>query len=133
LVVDVTHRQGRTVDADRFEGLDLQGKAVLIRTGWDIHWRTPQYGEDAPFLTRSAAQGLVEAKPALVGIDSVNIDDRLDGTRPAPPLLLGGGIPIAELFCTLDQLPPWGFRFQCVRVKFRGVGPFRVRAYGVIE
>ena len=115
------------------EGLDLQGRAVLICTGWDIHWRTPQYGEGAPFLSRGAAQVLVEAKPALVGIDSVNIDDRLDGTRPAHTLLLGAGIPIAEHLCSLEQLPPSGFRFHCVPVKFRGVGTFPVRAYAVIE
>jgi len=133
LVVDVTRRQGRAVDADRFEGLDLGGRAVLIRTGWDIHWRTLQYGEDAPFLTRRAARSLVEAKPALVGIDSVNIDDRLDGTRPAHTLLLGAGIPIAEHLCNLSQLPPSGFRFHCVPVKFRGVGTFPVRAYAVVE
>jgi kynurenine formamidase len=133
LVIDVTRRRGRAVDADRFEGLELQGRAVLIRTGWDIHWRTPQYGEGAPFLSRGAAQVLVEAKPALVGIDSVNIDDRLDGTRPAHTLLLGAGIPIAEHLCSLEQLPPSGFRFHCVPVKFRGVGTFPVRAYAVIE
>ncbi len=149
LLIDATGRQNRAIDADVFaivfERFDLRGKAVLIRTGWDAHWGTPQYGEDAPFLTRQAAEVLVKACPALVGIDSVNIDDRLDGERPAHTLLLGAGIPIAEHLCNLcnlgnlgslgnlDQLPPSGFRFHCVPVKFRGVGTFPVRAYAVIE
>ncbi|MDQ3013736.1 MAG: cyclase family protein [Acidobacteriota bacterium] len=135
LVIDVTGRQNRAIDADVFNQLDLSGKAVLIRTGWDVHWRTQQYGEDAPFLTRHAAMALANACPALVGIDSVNIDDRLDGERPAHTLLLGAGIPIAEHLCNLghlDQLPSSGFRFHCVPVKFRGVGTFPVRAYAVI-
>lgn len=126
-------REGRAIEADWFEGLDLKNRAVLVRTGWDAHWRTPQYGVDAPFITRRAAALLVETEAALVGIDSVNIDDMSDGARPAHTLLLGAGIPIAEHLCNLDQLPSSGFRFHCVPVKFRGVGTFPVRAYAVIE
>src|SRR5687768_11492640 len=32
-------------------GVEARGRAVLLRTGWDRHWRTPAYGVDAPFLT----------------------------------------------------------------------------------
>ena len=28
------------IDADRFAGLDLRGKAVLVHTGWARRWRT---------------------------------------------------------------------------------------------
>ncbi len=133
VLIDATGRDGRAIDRDFFEGLDLSGSAVLIHTGWDAHWRTLQYGEDAPFLTRRAAELLVEAAPALVGIDSVNIDDKHDGMRPAHTLLLGAGIPVVEHLCNLGKLPSSGFRFHCVPVKFRGVGTFPVRAYAVIE
>ncbi len=133
LVVDANHRVSREIGPDQFENLELTDRAVLIRTGWDVHWRTAQYGEDAPFLNRRAAEFLVAAKPALVGIDSVNIDDKNDGTRPAHTLLLGAGIPITEHLCNLNKLPISGFRFHCVPVKFRGVGTFPVRAYAVVE
>lgn len=133
VVIDATRRQGRGIDLDQIEPGGLRGRAVLVRTGWDAHWRTSQYGENAPFLTRRAAEVLVAAAPALVGIDSVNIDDMLDGTRPAHTLLLQAGIPIAEHLCNLDQLPLSGFRFHCVPPKFRGVGTFPIRAYVVIE
>jgi kynurenine formamidase len=131
-LIDTTDRDGQTIGPEFIEGLDLCGSAVLIYTGWDAHWRTPQYGEDAPFVTRRAAELLVEAAPALVGIDSVNIDDKGDGERPAHTLLLGAGIPVVEHLCNLDKLPSRGFRFHCVPVKFRGVGTFPVRAYAVI-
>ena len=62
---------------------DVRGRAVLFRTGWDRHWRTDQYGSGAPFLMRDGASWLAESDAALVGIDSVNIDDTADGTRPA--------------------------------------------------
>ncbi|MEK7831711.1 MAG: cyclase family protein [Acidobacteriota bacterium] len=137
LVIDATERESRAIDVSWFakisESLSLKNRAVLVRTGWDIHWRTEQYGKEAPFLTRVAAEFLVAAEVALVGIDSVNIDDMNDGERPAHTLLLGAGIPIAEHLCNLDKLPPSGFRFHAVPVKFRGVGTFPVRAYAVIE
>jgi kynurenine formamidase len=44
----------RAIDASRFEGLEMRGKAVLVHTGWDRHWRTEQYFEGHPFLTRGA-------------------------------------------------------------------------------
>jgi kynurenine formamidase len=133
LVINATGRDGRAIDEGYFQGLDLRGRAVLIHTGWDAHWRTPQYGEGAPFVTSRAAELLVDAAPALVGIDSVNIDDAQDGSRPAHTWLLGAGIPVVEHLCGLNELPARGFRFHCVPVKFRGVGTFPVRAYAVIE
>jgi len=133
LVINATGRDGRAIDEEYFQGLDLRGRAVLIRTGWDAHWRTPQYGDGAPFVTSRAAELLVDAAPALVGIDSVNIDDAQDGSRPAHTWLLGAGIPVVEHLCGLNELPARGFRFHCVPVKFRGVGTFPVRAYAVIE
>jgi arylformamidase len=48
----------------------------------------------APFLTAGGAQYLIDAGAALVGIDSVNIDDtESGGERPAhtPPAVEGFG------------------------------------------
>jgi kynurenine formamidase len=132
VVVDGTGR-GREVDADQFSGRDLAGKAVLVRTGWDAHWRTPKYAEGHPFLTRGAAEALASARPALVGIDSLNIDDSADGVRPAHTLLLAAGIPIVEHLCNLGAVGGSKFRFHCVPAPFRGVGSFPVRAYAVVE
>ena len=54
LVINATGRDSRAIDEEYFQGLDLRGRAVLIHTGWDAHWRTPQYGEGAPFVTSRA-------------------------------------------------------------------------------
>jgi len=67
--------------------------------------------------------------PAIVGIDSLNIDDITDPQRPVHTLLLGAGIPIVEHLCNLDALPANGFRFHAVPVKVEGMGTFPVRAY----
>lgn len=125
--------QGRAIPSRVFEGHDLRTKAVLIRTGWSRHWRTDQYFEGHPFLTREAAEYLVNAGAAFVGIDTYNIDDTSDGTRPAHTVLLGNRIPICEHMCGLEDLPPSGFRFHAAPVKVKAFGTFPVRAYAVLD
>lgn len=124
---------GRAIPASAFEGLDVRGRAVLIHTGWARHWRTDQYFEGHPFLTGDAAAYLAEAGAAFVGIDTYNIDDTSDGTRPAHTILLGNRIPICEHMCALEQLPDQGFRFHAAPVKVRAFGTFPVRAYAVLD
>jgi arylformamidase len=121
------------LDAELFTGRSLSGKAVLVRTGWDAHWRTPRYFEGHPHLSRGAAEHLAGAGPALVGIDSLNIDDTSDGVRPAHTLLLSAGIPIVEHLCNLKSLPDSGFRLHCVPAPFLRLGSFPVRAYAVLD
>lgn len=133
VVVRAVNRVERKIRRTAFEGLDLRGKAVLIHTGWDSHWRTDQYFEGHPFLTAEAAQYLADSGVVLVGIDSYNIDDTADGYRPAHSTLLGSEIPIVEHLCGLDQLPDGGFRFFAVPVKVKGFGSFPVRAFGIME
>jgi kynurenine formamidase len=124
---------GRAISAQAFHGLDLNGKAVLIHTDWSRHWRTDQYFEGHPFLTRDAAEYLAEAGAAFVGIDTYNIDDTTDGTRPAHTILLGHRIPICEHMCGLENLPDSGFRFHAAPVKVKAFGTFPVRAYAVLD
>ena len=121
----------RAIDASRFTGLDVKGKAVLVRTGWSRHWKTDQYFEGHPFLTADAAQWLVDSGAALVGIDSLNIDDTADLSRPVHTILLGAEVLIVEHMCGLDALPTSGFRFFAVPVKVKGFGTFPVRALAI--
>lgn len=122
----------RAVDRELLLPLQVRGRAVLVHTGWDRHFGTDQYGKDAPFLTRRAAAWLAEEGAALVGIDSVNIDDTADGTRPVHTALLAAGIPVVEHLRGLEQLPPAGFRFHAAPPRVQGMGTFPVRAYAVI-
>lgn len=122
----------RAVDVATFDDVEVRGKAVLVQTGWDKHWRTDQYFEGHPFLTKDAAQFLAGAGAALVGIDSYNIDDTADLARPAHSILLGAGIPIVEHMCRLDQLTDKDFKFFAVPVKVKGMGTFPVRAFAIV-
>jgi kynurenine formamidase len=133
LVVDVTGMSGRAIGRSAFTALDVRGKAVLVRTGWDAHWRTDAYFEGHPFLTADAARHLRDAGARLVGIDSLNIDDTADAARPVHTTLLGAGIPIVEHLCNLGALPASGFRFSAVPPKVRGIGTFPVRAFAIFD
>lgn len=123
----------RAIGVDAFQDVDVKGKAVLLHTGWDAHWRSERYFEGHPFLTRDAAQTLRDAGARLVGIDSLNIDDTADLTRPAHSILLRAGIPLVEHMCNLGSLPASGFRFFAVPVKVKAFGTFPVRAFALIE
>lgn len=133
VVVRVKDKERRAIDASRFQGVDVGDKAVLVHTGWDAHWRTEQYFEGHPFLTRDAAEALRDGGARLVGIDSYNIDDTADSTRPAHSVLLRAGIAIVEHMCNLSSLPESGFRFFAVPVKVKAFGTFPVRAFGLIR
>jgi kynurenine formamidase len=66
---------------------------------------------------------------ALVGIDSLNIDDTDDGRRPVHSTLLAADIPIVEHLCNLGVLPASGLRFFAVPAKVVAFGTWPVRAF----
>ena len=133
IVVRQPWEKAIAVDTAAFEQLDVRGKAVLVHTGWDRHWRTERYGENHPFLTAAAADWLIENGAVLVGIDSNNIDDSRQRARPVHTKLLGAGVLICEHMTGLGQIPDDGFRFSAVPPKVRGMGSFPVRAYAVLS
>jgi kynurenine formamidase len=122
-----------SIDSLPFTQQDVRGKAVLIRTGWDRHWRTDQYFENHPHLTGKLAQWLVDAGVRLVGIDSYNIDAVDTGERPVHTVLLKSGIPIVEHMTKLETVPAAGSRFYAVPPKVKHFGTFPVRAFAAID
>lgn len=116
------------IDETFFEGLSLEGKAVLLYTGWDQYWKTDQYFEGHPYVTAEAAAYLVQQKVALVGIDAVNIDDTSGLARPVHSILLGAEILIVEHLCNLKAIVNSDFRFYALPPKIKGMGTFPVRA-----
>jgi arylformamidase len=135
VVVRVADSVTRGIDAAALAAIDpaaIAGAAVLLNTGGDARFGTPEYAIEAGFLTRDGAQWLVDQGVALVGIDSVNIDDVADTTRPAHSLLLEAGIPIVEHLTGLTQLPPSGSRFTAVPPRVAQFGTFPVRAFATV-
>jgi len=130
-VADVTGA-GRAIGPDALPDGDLRGKAVLVRTDFSRHWGTDSYFTANPYLTAAACRRLVDAEPAFVGIDSLNIDDTAEMSRPAHTLLLGAGIPICEHMTNLASLGSRAGRLHAVPIAWVGGGTFPVRAYVIV-
>lgn len=130
--VCLDRRGVRAIDltADELDG--LAGHAVLVHTGHAANWSTDAYFTDHPYLTEAAANSLVDAGVACVGIDSLNIDSTANGGRPVHTTLLRNEIPIIEHLTGLDALPAGGFAFTAVPPKIEGCGTFTVRAYATL-
>jgi arylformamidase len=111
---------------------EVRGCAVLLHTGDDRRFGTPEYSNNAAFLRREGAKWLVENGAVLVGIDAANIDDMSDPSRPAHTILLEAGIPIVEHLTGLDQLPATGARFTAVPPRIRRFTTFPVRAFASV-
>jgi kynurenine formamidase len=125
---------GPAIGPEAFDGATLSGRAVLIATGWSRHWTTKTYGSsEHPFLKTDAVAMLVDAGAALVGIDSVNIDDTTGGERPAHSRLLAAEIPIVEHLTGLEQMVGRSFRFFAVPPRVKGLGTFPVRAFALLN
>ena len=117
-----------TIDVDEAE---VAGRAVLVRTGWDRRWGTPEYWEPGPFIAADQIERLRRA--ALVGVDFANIDDTTDAARPAHTRLLDAGIPIVEHLTGLADLPRAGFRFTAVPPAIVRGASFPVRAFAELD
>jgi arylformamidase len=134
IVIHSSFHDRLSISEENFRGVNLKGKAVLVHTGWgDAHWNTDTYFEHHPYLTKGAAEYLRDCGVKLVGIDSHNIDDVGDKSRPVHTTLLGAGILIVEHMCNLHSLPENHFIFSAVPPKFKGVGTFPVRAMARIN
>lgn len=133
VVVDIRGSTQRGLSSTALAAIDVRGRAVLVLTGWDRHWRTAGYGDPAPFVTREAAAWLADNEARLVGIDSVNIDDVADTTRPAHSTLLGAGIPVVEHLTNLAALVGRDdARLHAAPLPIRRFGTIGIRAYAVL-
>lgn len=124
----------RAVGVDRLgDPSRLWGKAVLVHTGWSRYWGTDRYRDfDCPFLSDDTVDALIAANVAIVGIDSLNIDDPDNVQRPAHHELLGADIPIVEHLTNLVRVPDEGARLIVLPAPVRGMASFPVRAVAVL-
>ena len=120
----------RAIGAEALAEVEVRYRAVLIRTDFSRYWGTPEYfAEPNPFLTAAACELLVRQGALFVGIDSLNIDDTSDWSRPAHTTLLGAGIPVCEHMTNLESVPASGGRLHAVPIAWVGGASFPVRAY----
>ncbi len=128
-LVDARGLAERGIGHATLRGRHLAGKAVLFLTGWSAHWGNELYFGPNPFLTKECCEALLDGGAAFAGIDSLNIDDTADLTRPAHTLLLGTGVPVCEHLTNLETLGGSGGHLHAVPIAWKGGATFPVRAY----
>ncbi|KAI0366709.1 putative cyclase [Pilatotrama ljubarskyi] len=108
------------------------GVFVLLHTGWSKHWQSDAY-LDHPFLTRDAAQRLVNLGVKLIGVDTLSPDEtRVDGLTPdfgVHEVVLGAGALLAENLRNLEAIQTGDWRVSAVPLKLKGCDGSPVRAF----
>jgi len=120
------------IGAEHFRNIDVDAKAVLIRTDWSKRWRR-DYFFSGPYLTAEACDSLVQSGATMVGIDCANIDNMKDPERPAHTILLAGGVPIVENLRSLDKLSGKRFRFFAAPLAIEYGTSVPVRAFAIVD
>ncbi|MFO7967347.1 MAG: cyclase family protein [Archaeoglobaceae archaeon] len=133
IVVDVSEKEKReSIEVEDVPHNELENKAVLFYTGWDRFWKKEEYHEH-PYLSREAAEFLLEKEVRLAGIDTINIDDPQDVYRPVHTLLLKHNVLIVENLCNLKKIVGRKFTFFACPLKVKGAAAFPVRAFASLD
>jgi arylformamidase len=110
---------------------DVADKAVLFRFDWDQYWGNSAY-DRYPYIGLDAIERLIAGRVKLVGVDTINIDNREDPYRPAHTKFLSNDILIVENLTNLSSLPASGFRFFAVPIKAKDATSMTVRAFAEV-
>ena len=105
------------------------GARVLIHTGWDHHFGTPQFFEGYPSLTADAAHWIASRRIALLGLDTPSPAEDFTGIHR---ILLAANIVIVESLANLGTLPP-SFTLSCFPLNLAGRDGSPVRAIAIIS
>jgi arylformamidase len=114
------------------EDIELTGKAVLFNFGWDRYWGTEQY-YSYPYISTDLIDYLLDEDAALIGVDTLNIDDATDLSRPAHSKFLEQDTFIVENLCNLDRIPDRPFRIFAVPIKASETAAMPIRAFAEVE
>ncbi|MGN0839022.1 MAG: cyclase family protein [Pyramidobacter sp.] len=101
---------------------------LLISTGWERYWGSPEYFSGYPVLDESAARRLVSARKKGIGFDVMSPDPVGSADLPLHRILLGGGLVILENLCGLADLPDTVFQFCALPLKVENADGAPVRA-----
>jgi arylformamidase len=121
------------------------GDVIILRTDWSLSRKpwTSQYRENAPYLTKDAADWLVQKKPSAIGFDFPEervdqLQKSLSGKPRSHPLpihleLLSAGIYLVEHLTNLNNLKKKRFLFAAAPLNLMGVEGSPIRAFAIEE
>jgi arylformamidase len=106
---------------------------LLLLTGMDRHWKSPDYAGKYPVLDNEAAEYLAQFHLKGIGIDALSIDPVEDTGLAVHKTLLSGNIIIIENLTGLEKLLNREFLFCCFPLKIEEGDGSPVRACAIME
>lgn len=128
VVLDVSKDEPVEITVDDVEttpGAVRDGDIVLLYTGWEDKYGTPEY-DPHPWVSEDLAQWFVDKEVKLLGVDNITPDipgpHRPEGWLefPVHRTLLGNGVLIAEHLCNLAPLTGQRLEIQGLPVPIDG-------------
>lgn len=123
-----------------------EGDIVLVNTGADEYWGTPEYIMKGCGMGKEATLWLLERGVRVVGTDAWSWDRPLpiiatdfQKSRDASIIWEGHFAGIEKCYChiekmtNLDKLPSKGFEFYCFPIKIKDASAGWVRAVAAVE
>ena len=128
VVLDVSKEEPAEItveDVETAAGTMQDGDIVLLYTGWEEKYGTPEYNPH-PWVAEDLAEWFVEQNVKLLGVDNITPDipgpHRPEGWLefPVHRTLLGEGVLIAEHLCNLAPLAGQRLEIQGFPIRIAG-------------
>jgi kynurenine formamidase len=136
--VELTHLRPNTQihpdDLKPYEKFIDAGCAVLLHTGWDKKFSTPEYFKDFPGVSKPLADYFIAKKTPIVGIDSPTPNPQAEEAIYFHVEYLKTHNFIVEGLANMDALPnDTEFTFYTMPLKFQGRDGSPVRAFAMLD
>lgn len=96
----------RSSDLDACGARPKRGDAVLVATGWDRNWSSPDYVRESPFFSPEAMDWLVSSGASIIGGDIPTFDDARNPADVNYQLFKAGCLLLAPMI-NLRKIPNW--------------------------
>lgn len=116
-------------------GIIEAGSLVMIRTGWEKYWPTPEkYRNNLvyPFISTNAGELLLKRGVVGLGIDTLS-PDRPEDNFPIHRLFLGSGKYLVENVANLANMPAKGGFIMVLPIKIKDGTEAPIRLVGLIK
>lgn len=123
----------RKEDLEIYTGELKKSDFLILFTGWEYKWLSPQYKVGYPVLSTKAAEWLLQFGLKGIGLDTQSVDEFESADVPVHNILLGKHLVIIENLTNLEQLLGKNFIFSCLPLKLEEADGSPVRAVGILK
>ena len=109
---------------DKIKDVDF----IILRTGWDKYWESPNYFMGYPTLSEKAARWLTNFNLKGICVDAISLDDINSSKFPIHHIFLENHMMIIENLTNLIAVNFEPFVFSCLPLKIKNIDGFPIRA-----